>query len=292
MKGIIILSVIIAGILCSCASGTSEIMTSSSGAVSDEEVKKENQSIVQEKTTQESMNIQDEMLAEYAREKYKGECQPFDYREYFRYEDKYKGTKVYLTAQIVQIIGESELRCYSNAGDEYLIRDKREADSTRLLVDDEIIIWGEYAGTEKRVRAINNVEEEVLTIDARYIDILTTYGTQQSSWSGGLGAGNYTYLETETWESEFVFPYSDIDIIPDYELICATDEQLRIGKNEIYANHGRIFKDQELQRYFNSCSWYTPSVRPEDFNESVFNQTEKDNIMRIQAEIDRRAASN
>ena len=58
-------------------------MTSSSGAVSDEEVKKENQSIVQEKTTQESMNIQDEMLAEYAREKYKGECQPFDYREYF-----------------------------------------------------------------------------------------------------------------------------------------------------------------------------------------------------------------
>ena len=101
-----------------------------------------------------------------------------------------------------------------------------------------------------------------------------------------------TMSETETWESEFVFPYSDIDIIPDYELICATDEQLRIGKNEIYANHGRMFKDQELQRYFNSCSWYTPSVRPEDFNESVFNQTEKDNIMRIQAEIDRRAASN
>ena len=88
MKRIIILSVIIAGILCSCASGTSEIMTSSSGAVSDEEVKKENQSIVQEKTTQESMNIHDEMLAEYAREKYKGECQPFDYREYYRYEDK------------------------------------------------------------------------------------------------------------------------------------------------------------------------------------------------------------
>lgn len=62
----------------------------------------------------------------------------------------------------------------------------------------------------------------------------------------------------------------------------------RIGKNEIYASRGRIFTSEDLQQYFNSRSWYVPSVAPEDFDESVFSQTEKENIKRIQAEIDRR----
>ena len=32
--------------------------------------------------------------------------------------------------------------------------------------------------------------------------------------------------------------------------------ELYIGRNEIYARHGRQFKDKTLQTYFNSCSWY------------------------------------
>ena len=69
-----------------------------------------------ERTTIESSSkdLQDEMLSEYAREKYKGECITFDYREYFRYEDEYKGTQVYLVAQVDQILDGKEFRCYSS----------------------------------------------------------------------------------------------------------------------------------------------------------------------------------
>jgi hypothetical protein len=45
-------------------------------------------------------------------------------------------------------------------------------------------------------------------------------------------------------------------------------------RNEIYARHGRRFRDPQLQRYFGSFSWY----RPDDhFRESQLNDTERMN---------------
>ena len=49
-------------------------------------------------------------------------------------------------------------------------------------------------------------------------------------------------------------------------------------RNEIYARHGRRFKDPMLQRYFASFSWYKPNAQ---FSESQLNQTEKVNAERI-----------
>ncbi|MDR2023644.1 MAG: YARHG domain-containing protein [Hungatella sp.] len=57
---------------------------------------------------------------------------------------------------------------------------------------------------------------------------------------------------------------------------------MRIAKNEIYARHGRQFADQELQRYFNQCSWYEGRIAPEDFEENMLNETERFNISLIQ----------
>ncbi len=132
----------------------------------------------------------------------------------------------------------------------------------------------------------------VLTLVMLASEVKDTTDDQEyiSDPAGAAKADGYFYSErgADNWESEFVFPYSDIDFIPDNELRAATDEQLRIGKNEIYASHGRMFTSQDLQQYFNSCSWYKPSIAPENFDESVFNDCEKDNIRRIQAEIDRR----
>ena len=30
----------------------------------------------------------------------------------------------------------------------------------------------------------------------------------------------------------------------------------RLAKNELYARHGRIFNREDLQEYFEDCSWY------------------------------------
>ena len=57
-----------------------------------------------------------------------------------------------------------------------------------------------------------------------------------------------------------------------------TSEDLRLAKNEIYARHGRRFKDSELQAYFDSQPWYNGTIEPEAFDEGVLNEIEKDNI--------------
>jgi len=82
---------------------------------------------------------------------------------------------------------------------------------------------------------------------------------------------------------EYIFPYSNSQYLTDSDLWSMSSEELRIARNEIYARHGRMFKDQALQNYFNSKSWYTPSVRPEDFNEHWLNEYEKANAQLIKS---------
>lgn len=53
---------------------------------------------------------------------------------------------------------------------------------------------------------------------------------------------------------------------------------IHLAKNEIYARHGYIFKDEDLNNYFNGQLWYNPSIKSEDFDEFVFNEFEKANL--------------
>lgn len=51
-------------------------------------------------------------------------------------------------------------------------------------------------------------------------------------------------------------------------------EEARKLRNEIYARHGRIFKDRWLQGYFASFKWYRPNP---NFSESSLNEIERKN---------------
>jgi hypothetical protein len=55
-------------------------------------------------------------------------------------------------------------------------------------------------------------------------------------------------------------------------------EDARKLRNEIYARHGKIFKDKELQRYFASFDWYKPD---QSFSEKALNEIEKENATYI-----------
>lgn len=67
------------------------------------------------------------------------------------------------------------------------------------------------------------------------------------------------------------------DEIPDYSNV--SKEQLRLFRNLIYARNGYIFKSSDLQKYFNSCSWYKQNPT---FNESALRKDEKDFIVLMQ----------
>lgn len=90
-------------------------------------------------------------------------------------------------------------------------------------------------------------------------------------------SATYSYDDSdEEGESDYSDDYSDEYIIPDSDsrklteddVIGLTDEEIRIARNEIYARHGRLFNDSELQEYFDSLSWYYGYIEPEDFVET------------------------
>lgn len=82
--------------------------------------------------------------------------------------------------------------------------------------------------------------------------------------------------------SEFYFPMSDSEEISEEILAGMSAGNLWVAKNEIYARHGRIFEDPVLNAYFLGCSWYVPEIQPEDFDETVLNPIERNNIQRMQ----------
>lgn len=53
---------------------------------------------------------------------------------------------------------------------------------------------------------------------------------------------------------------------------------IHLAKNEIYARHGYIFKNEDLHNYFMGCVWYNPTCKAEDFDDSVLNEYEKANL--------------
>jgi len=55
-------------------------------------------------------------------------------------------------------------------------------------------------------------------------------------------------------------------------------EDLRVLRNEVYARHGRIFKDAKLQKYFEAQAWYKPNP---DFKDDQLNAIESQNLAKI-----------
>lgn len=53
---------------------------------------------------------------------------------------------------------------------------------------------------------------------------------------------------------------------------------IHLAKNEIYARHGYIFKNEDLYNYFMGCVWYNPTCKAENFDDSVLNEYEKANL--------------
>ena len=97
----------------------------------------------------------------------------------------------------------------------------------------------------------------------------------------------YHQYANKYWESVGVTDISPImkpNYYTDMKYYTAEDFKdvpeliIHIAKNEIYARHGYIFKNKDLNEYFMGLLWYTPSCESSDFDASVFNEYEKANL--------------
>ena len=87
-----------------------------------------------------------------------------------------------------------------------------------------------------------------------------------------------TQATTEEAKKEYILENSSTTYLAVSDIAGLTKEQCRIARNEIYARHGRLFDDDELQAYFNSCSWYQGKIAPGEFDENSLSAIEKANL--------------
>ena len=78
-------------------------------------------------------------------------------------------------------------------------------------------------------------------------------------------------------DEDYIIPDSNSRYLTVSDLEDLTADELRIARNEIYARHGRRFDDADLQAYFDSKSWYTGTIDPDDFTTALLNEYEFEN---------------
>ena len=87
---------------------------------------------------------------------------------------------------------------------------------------------------------------------------------------------------SEPTETDYIFPNSGTTELTREEVQGHTKEELRIARNEIYARHGAIFGVDDLDAYFQSKSWYTPTLSISELLDTVeLSMVEENNISLI-----------
>ncbi|MBR5127317.1 MAG: YARHG domain-containing protein [Roseburia sp.] len=81
--------------------------------------------------------------------------------------------------------------------------------------------------------------------------------------------------------SQYEIPVSSILPLESYHVMNMTNNQLWIARNEIYARHGRVFQNEYLASYFESCSWYEVKEDKNEVNERELNEVEIANLKLI-----------
>ncbi|MCQ2751877.1 MAG: YARHG domain-containing protein [Coriobacteriales bacterium] len=105
----------------------------------------------------------------------------------------------------------------------------------------------------------------------------SSYASDSSNGSSNSSSNSSTSSSNNTNSNKYMFPDTNSRYYSESELAKYSDWDLYIGRNEIYARHGRGFNKDSLQNYFDSQSWYSKKYSPSDFPDSVLNEYEKAN---------------
>ena len=92
--------------------------------------------------------------------------------------------------------------------------------------------------------------------------------------SGDVIAGGEQPETSDSDSEQYILPDSDRRRLSESELEGMTASECRLARNELYARHGRMFKDADLQSYFNARDWYTPRISSDEFVEESLSETE------------------
>lgn len=111
-------------------------------------------------------------------------------------------------------------------------------------------------------------------------DALLNIAIRKSDGRIGYLASDREILDLDQWyydryEIAEESYYWDTELITSDTLSWLDRESVMLLRNEIYARHGYVFHNNEIQAYFESKPWYQANP---NFNENLLNQVERKNI--------------
>lgn len=123
-----------------------------------------------------------------------------------------------------------------------------------------VIIGFKMVKKNEEAKLVAAADTEVSEADAR---VYLIQGNEKSS-------NRYEKADHLSYTTVTKYTLQDLSILDSYGL--------KITRNEIFARHGRMFNDQELQEYFKRQQWYVPQIAANDFDTSCLNEVEKYNV--------------
>ncbi len=144
---------------------------------------------------------------------------------------------------------------------------ENEADTQNLTYEEMMDQFYEkfYAGLSQE-----EIEERI-TEGISYYQASKYYGEVTNYWENIRGVTDISNVIEPLYFTDMKY-YREEDFQNDPKII------IHLAKNEIYARHGYIFKDEDLYSYFMGCAWYRPAVAGEEFDDAVFNDYERKNL--------------
>lgn len=155
------------------------------------------------------------------------------------------------------------------------------ADSHNISIDDEDSAENEFipetGGTDSTQTDSSQNNSSVYDNDSAASDDTNDYDDYDYS-DDDYDTDDYDTddYDTDDYDAEeedsdqYVFPESDTRKLTKTDMEGLSKTELRIGRNEIYARHGRRFTDQTLQEYFDGMDWYVGTIDPDDFDETQY----------------------
>lgn len=143
-----------------------------------------------------------------------------EYRDYIRYEDDYKGNDYVTVIQVTEVYDDGSIKgVYGNELNEVIINDSRSYDTTKILKDDIIRIYGKYEGAEKTDKTESTDEVLVFTMYAADIlDEITMPGADTFSIGSYDGEGSpLTYLTNQLQVGDTEDLYAGLDYAGAYD---------------------------------------------------------------------------
>lgn len=154
--------------------------------------------------------------------------------------------------------------------DEYLgtwmiLFDNRYDKSIKVLNGDSFTAYGIF---------INVSSDDTPIILVQYIR--SDNKEEPEEYLGNVKADSY--YDSYYSDDNYILSESDSRYYTVEELQVFSHDELRLARNEIYARKGRKFESEDLNQYFSNKSWYSGTLSQEEFNDSLLNEFEKENV--------------